>query len=57
MERYQKTERDFLARQINETRHLSRLARLYLAAVTGSTDNIYVTTGQLTAMLRARWGY
>ncbi|HVZ05632.1 type II CRISPR RNA-guided endonuclease Cas9 [Hyphomicrobium sp.] len=54
MERYENTERDFLARQINETRHLSRLARLYLGAVCGP-DNVYVTTGQLTAMLRARW--
>jgi CRISPR-associated endonuclease Csn1 len=56
MERFEKRERDFLARQINETRHLSRLARLYLAAATGTTDQVYVTTGQLTAMLRARWG-
>lgn len=56
MERYQNKERDFLARQINETRHLSRLARFYLGAATGSTDHVYVTTGQLTAMLRARWG-
>jgi CRISPR-associated endonuclease Csn1 len=55
MERYQNTERDFLARQINETRHLSRLARHYLGAACGP-DNVYVTTGQLTAMLRARWG-
>lgn len=55
MERYQNKERDFLARQINETRHLSRLARFYLGAVCGP-DNVYVTTGQLTAMLRARWG-
>ena len=56
MERFQRKERDFLARQINETRHLSRLARLYLGAATGTVDQVYVTTGQLTAMLRARWG-
>ncbi len=55
MQRFETTERDFLARQINETRYLSRLARLYLGAVCGP-DNVYVTTGQLTAMLRARWG-
>jgi len=55
MERYQNKERDFLARQINETRHLSRLAREYLGAACGY-DNVYVTTSQLTAMLRARWG-
>ena len=55
MERYELKERDFLARHINETRYLSRMARFYLAAV-GGLDNVYVTTGQLTAMLRARWG-
>lgn len=55
MERFERTERNFLARQINETRHLSRLARLFLGAACGP-DNVYVTTGQLTAMLRARWG-
>lgn len=55
MERFEKSERDFLARQMNETRYLSRLARLYLSAAC-HPDNVYVTTGQLTAMLRARWG-
>ncbi|MGC1586431.1 MAG: type II CRISPR RNA-guided endonuclease Cas9 [Rhodomicrobium sp.] len=55
MERYSSKERDFLSRKINETRYLSRMARFYLAAVCG-LDNVYVTTGQLTAMLRARWG-
>ena len=55
MERYENTERNFLARQLNETRHLSRMARLYLSK-TCNPDDVYVTTGQLTAMLRARWG-
>jgi CRISPR-associated endonuclease Csn1 len=55
MDRFNRVERDFLARQINETRYLSRMARFYLAAACG-LDNVYVTTGQLTAMLRARWG-
>lgn len=55
MERYQNAERDFMARQLNETRYISKLARTYLGAVCGF-DNVYVTTGQLTAMLRARWG-
>jgi CRISPR-associated endonuclease Csn1 len=31
------------------------MARFYLIAACGP-DNVYVTTGQLTAMLRARWG-
>lgn len=55
MERFETSERNFLARQIHETRHLSRMARAYLGAVAGY-DNVYVTTGQLTALLRAQWG-
>lgn len=55
MERYQNKERDFLARQINETRHLSVMARLYLSKAC-DPDYVYVTTGQLTAMLRGKWG-
>lgn len=55
MERFESTERDFLARQLNETRHLSRMARIYLSRAC-NPDQVYVTTGQLTALLRARWG-
>ena len=55
MERFQNENRDFLARQLNETRHLSRLAKEYVGKVTGD-DNVWVVTGQLTALLRQRWG-
>lgn len=55
MERFEMSERDFLSRQLNETRHLSRMARAYLSKAC-DPDQVYVTTGQLTAMLRARWG-
>jgi CRISPR-associated endonuclease Csn1 len=55
MQRYETAERSFLARQLNETRHLSRMARFYLTRAC-HPDHVYVTTGQLTAMLRARWG-
>lgn len=55
MERFEKVERDFLARQLGETRHISRMARIYLSRAC-NPDQVYVTTGQLTAMLRARWG-
>lgn len=55
MERFESKERDFLTRQLNETRHLSRMARIYLSKAC-DPDQVYVTTGQLTAMLRARWG-
>lgn len=55
MQRFESTERDFLTRQLNETRHLSRMARIYLSKAC-SPDDVYVTTGQLTAMLRRQWG-
>lgn len=56
MEKYTAEKRDFLARQLNETRHLSRLAKEYVAGVTRDQNAVWVVTGQLTALLRARWG-
>lgn len=55
MQRFENEERNFLARQLGETRHISRMARIYLSRAC-DPDQVYVTTGQLTAMLRARWG-
>lgn len=55
MQRFENEERDFTERQLNETRYISKLARAYLTVVAGK-GNVYVTTGQLTAMLRRRWG-
>lgn len=45
----------FLARQLNETKHLSRLAKAYLGKVC-DPDKIYVTPGTLTGLLRGKWG-
>ena len=45
----------FLARQLNETKHLSRLAKAYLGKVC-DPDEIYVTPGTLTGLLRGKWG-
>lgn len=59
MERYEAENRDFLARQLNETRYLSRLAREYVSGVANrdpGRENVWVVTGRLTALLRARWG-
>lgn len=55
MARFENEERDFTERQLNETRYISKLARAYLTVV-ARKGNVYVTTGQLTAMLRRRWG-
>ena len=45
----------FLARQLNETGWLARVAKQYLAAVT-DPYKIHVLPGRLTAMIRAKWG-
>lgn len=53
MERFNARERDFLDRQLNETRHLSRVAREYLECV---APDVWVVTGNLTSLLRHKWG-
>lgn len=45
----------FLARQLNETGWLARLAKKYLAAVT-DPHQIWVIPGRLTSMIRGKWG-
>lgn len=45
----------FLARQLNETKYLSRLAKGYLGRIC-NPDAIYVTPGTLTGLLRGKWG-
>jgi CRISPR-associated endonuclease Csn1 len=52
LERFSK-QGGFLERQLNETRHLARLAKAYLEVL---TPNVWVVTGQLTALLRGKWG-
>lgn len=48
-------DKDFLARQLNDTAYLSRIAKEYLTAVC-PPNCVWVTTGHLTAMLRGKWG-
>lgn len=55
MERYEREERGFLNRQLDETRYLSRVAREYMTSICPK-EKVYVVTGQLTAMLRGKWG-
>jgi CRISPR-associated endonuclease Csn1 len=54
MERFSK-KNDFLARAINDTRYLSKIARKYLSFVC-NPDNITTVKGQLTAKIRHHWG-
>lgn len=53
METFNTKHRDFLDRQLNETRHLARVAKVYLEAI---SPQVWVVTGRLTAMLRGKWG-
>ncbi len=45
----------FLARQLNETGWLARIAKKYLMAVT-DPNAIWVVPGRLTSMIRGKWG-
>ena len=55
MERYKAQDGDFLARHLNDTRYISRLASEYLSGLCYPTP-VVVTPGHLTAMLRHEWG-
>ena len=61
MERFEK-DGGFLARQLNDTRYISRLAKGYLEAIyggqghEGSKNHVWVINGRLTADLRWQWG-
>ena len=54
MQRWLKEDEGFLARALNDTRYLSRIAREYVSLV--CPDKTRVIPGQLTAMLRAKFG-
>jgi CRISPR-associated endonuclease Csn1 len=53
-ERWLKEDKSFLARALNDTRHLSKVAREYLSLV--CPQNTRVIPGRMTAMLRAKFG-
>lgn len=53
-EKWLKEDKGFLARALNDTRYLSRVAREYLSLV--CPQNTRVIPGQMTAMLRAKFG-
>ena len=55
MEEFEKNHRDFAARQLNDTRHLGKIAKKYLSKA-ADPDNVWVITGQLTSMVRGALG-
>lgn len=56
MEKYEKEEGGFAARQLNDTRHLAKIAKKYLIGIANNPNDVWVVTGQLTAILRQRFG-
>lgn len=45
-------QKDFLARQLNDTAYLARVSKQYLEAI---CPNVWVTPGRLTGLLRGKW--
>ena len=54
-EKWKNDNKDFLARHLNDTRYIGRLAKEYLEAICPH-NKIDVLTGRLTALLRKHWG-
>ncbi|MBS0349070.1 MAG: type II CRISPR RNA-guided endonuclease Cas9 [Proteobacteria bacterium] len=53
-QKWLREDKDFLARALNDTRHLSRVAREYLSLICPQATR--VIPGQMTAMLRGKFG-
>lgn len=49
----QKHDDDFISRQLNDTRYISKEAKNYLSKI---CDNVLVAPGQMTSKLRHHWG-
>lgn len=54
LQHWLKEDKSFLARALNDTRHLSKVAREYLSLI--CPQNTRVIPGRMTAMLRAKFG-
>lgn len=54
MKQWLKDDADFLPRALNDTRHMSKVAREYMSLV--CPQNTRVIPGRMTAMLRAKFG-
>ena len=55
LEIWERDHADFLARHLNDTRYIGRLAKEYLEHIC-PFNKIDVLTGRLTALLRSHWG-
>jgi CRISPR-associated endonuclease Csn1 len=54
LQRWLKEDKNFLARALNDTKHLSKVAREYVSLI--CPQNTRVIPGQMTAMLRGKFG-
>lgn len=54
LQKWLREDKDFLARALNDTRYLSRVAREYLSLI--CPQNTRVIPGRMTALLRAKFG-
>jgi CRISPR-associated endonuclease Csn1 len=54
LQRWLKDDKGFLARALNDTKHLSKVAREYVSLI--CPQNTRVIPGQMTAMLRGKFG-
>jgi CRISPR-associated endonuclease Csn1 len=54
LQRWLKEDKGFLARALNDTKHLSKVAREYVSLI--CPQNTRVIPGQMTAMLRGKFG-
>ena len=54
-QRWLREDKDFLARALNDTRYLSRIAKAYLNLIVPGSS-VRVIPGQMTALLRAKFG-
>ncbi len=54
LQRWLKEDKGFLARALNDTKHLSKIAREYVSLI--CPQNTRVIPGQMTAMLRGKFG-
>ena len=55
-ERWLREDKDFLARALNDTAYLSRVAKEYLSLIC-SPNKVWVIPGKLTGMLRGKYGF
>jgi len=55
LEQFRKDGRDLIARMLNDTKYISKVAREYLSCIVAN-ENVYTVTGRITGLVRRKWG-